>query len=70
MTSLTTILGALPIALSLGAGAESRVSMGIVLVGGLILATFLTLYIVPGIYSFFSGKRKKIVEPPDEDEEA
>lgn len=67
MTSLTTILGALPIALSLGAGSESRVSMGIVLVGGLILATFLTLYIVPGIYSFLSGPRKKIVEPDDDD---
>jgi multidrug efflux pump len=56
MTSLTTILGILPIALALGAGSESRVSMGIAVVGGLILSTFLTLFIVPAVYSFFSTK--------------
>lgn len=54
MTSLSTVLGILPIALALGAGSESRVSMGIAVVGGLILSTFLTLFIVPAIYSFFS----------------
>lgn len=69
MTSLSTMFGALPIALAIGAGAESRVSMGIVLVGGLVLATFLTLYVVPAIYSFFSGKRTRIVEPDAEVED-
>ena len=56
MTSLSTILGILPIALALGAGSESRVSMGIAVVGGLIFSTFLTLFIVPAMYSYLSRK--------------
>ncbi len=62
MTSLSTILGALPIALALGAGAQSRVSMGIVVVGGLVVATLLTLFVIPGVYSWLSGAHK--VSPP------
>ncbi|MCS7017999.1 MAG: efflux RND transporter permease subunit [Cytophagales bacterium] len=54
MTALSTILGTLPIALAWGAGAESRVSMGIAVIGGMIIATGLTLYIIPAIYAFFS----------------
>jgi multidrug efflux pump len=54
MTSLSTILGILPIALGLGAGAESRVSMGIAVVGGMIFSGGLTLYVIPAIYSYFS----------------
>jgi multidrug efflux pump len=54
MTALATVLGTLPIALALGAGSESRVSMGIAVVGGLILATGLTLYVVPAVYSYLS----------------
>jgi multidrug efflux pump len=54
MTSLSTILGILPIALGLGTGAESRVSMGIAVVGGMIFASGLTLYVIPAIYSYFS----------------
>lgn len=60
MTTLSTILGILPIALSLGAGSESRVGMGIAVVGGMILATGLTLYMIPAIYSFFSTEHKVI----------
>ena len=60
MTSLSTVLGILPIALALGAGSESRVSMGIAVIGGLILSTFLTLFIVPAIYSFFSRKTASV----------
>jgi multidrug efflux pump len=57
MTSLATILGILPLAKATGAGAESRVAMGIAVVGGMICATFLTLYVIPAIYSYFtSGK--------------
>jgi multidrug efflux pump len=51
MTSLATVLGALPIALSLGAGSSSRVGMGVVVVGGLMFSTALTLYIIPVIYT-------------------
>ncbi|TVQ11517.1 MAG: efflux RND transporter permease subunit [Balneolaceae bacterium] len=54
MTSLSTVLGVLPIALAIGAGAESRVSMGIAIVGGLLIAGFFTLYIIPAIYTYFS----------------
>lgn len=50
MTTLSTILGMLPIALGLGAGAELRQSMGVVLVGGLTTSTFLTLVVVPLLY--------------------
>jgi len=56
MTSMSTILGILPIALALGAGSESRVSMGIAIIGGMLFATLLTLFVIPAIYSYFSGK--------------
>lgn len=54
MTSLSTILGFLPIALALGAGAESRVSMGIAVVGGMLISTLLTLYVVPTMYCYLA----------------
>jgi multidrug efflux pump subunit AcrB len=59
MTSLATALGALPIALSLGAAAKSRVGMGIVVVGGVLLSMVLTLFVIPAIYSFFVKDKKK-----------
>ncbi|MCK9641449.1 MAG: efflux RND transporter permease subunit, partial [Prolixibacteraceae bacterium] len=58
MTSLATSLGALPIALSLGDAASSRVPLGIVIVGGIIFSLILTLFVIPAIYTFVSGKRK------------
>lgn len=61
MTSMSTILGILPIALALGAGSESRVSMGIAVIGGLLFATILTLYVIPAIYSYFSSKEARAV---------
>ncbi|MCC5926229.1 MAG: efflux RND transporter permease subunit [Bacteroidetes bacterium] len=60
MTSLSTILGVAPIALAIGAGAESRISMGIAVIGGLIYASLLTLYVIPAIYTFFSSKTASV----------
>ena len=56
MTSMATILGILPIALALGAGSESRVSMGIGVIGGMVFATVLTLFVIPAIYMYFTSK--------------
>jgi HAE1 family hydrophobic/amphiphilic exporter-1/multidrug efflux pump len=58
MTSLAIALGALPIALALGAAAQSRMGMGIVIVGGTIFSLVLTLFVIPGIYSMWSKERK------------
>ncbi len=60
MTSLSTILGILPIALALGAGSESRVSMGIAIIGGLVFASLLTLYIIPAIFTYLASSKPKI----------
>jgi multidrug efflux pump len=57
MTSLSTILGILPIALALGAGAESRVPMGAAVIGGLAFATVLTLFVIPGVYTYLTSKK-------------
>ncbi len=71
MTSLATVLGALPIAMSLGAGSKSRVSMGIVIIGGLMFALVLTLYVIPALYTYFSATANahttdsEIAENPD-----
>ncbi|MGZ4098160.1 MAG: efflux RND transporter permease subunit [Bacteroidia bacterium] len=62
MTSLATILGALPIALALGAGAKSRMGMGIVVIGGLLLSMMLTLYVIPAIYSYIVKDKKNADE--------
>jgi multidrug efflux pump len=54
MTTLAMIFGTLPIALSLGTSSGSRTSLGIAVVGGLVFAGILTLYVIPSIYSYFS----------------
>lgn len=56
MTSLATSLGALPIALSLGEAAASRVPLGIVIVGGILFSLILTLFVIPAIYTFVTGQ--------------
>ncbi|MDB5258002.1 MAG: Acriflavine resistance protein [Chitinophagaceae bacterium] len=59
MTSLATIAGALPIAIAFGAAAKSRMGMGIVIVGGLLISLIFTLYVIPAIYTFFSRSKRK-----------
>ncbi len=58
MTSLATALGALPIALSLGAASTSRIPLGIVIVGGIMFSLVLTLFVIPAVYTFISSKHK------------
>jgi multidrug efflux pump len=59
MTSFSTILGIMPIALALGAGSESRRSMGIAVVGGLIIGSALTLLVIPAMYTFLTAKKRE-----------
>jgi HAE1 family hydrophobic/amphiphilic exporter-1/multidrug efflux pump len=65
MTSLATSLGALPIALSLGSAATSRIPLGVVVVGGLLFSLVLTLFVIPSVYTYISGKRKVFMVDPD-----
>ena len=62
MTSAATILGLLPLAYASGEGANGRVAMGIAVVGGMLISTFMTMYIVPAIYTYISTPRKHIPE--------
>jgi multidrug efflux pump len=55
MTSVATVMGALPIALGLGAGSLSRRPLGYAIVGGMLFSTLLTLYVVPAVYVIFDG---------------
>jgi multidrug efflux pump len=57
MTTAAMVLGALPLAMAMGAGAESRNQIGLVIVGGLLLGTFLTLFIVPTAYTLLARRR-------------
>ncbi|MGF1560541.1 MAG: efflux RND transporter permease subunit [Flavobacteriaceae bacterium] len=61
MTSLTIALGALPIALSLGAASTSRIGMGVVIIGGTLFSLVLTLFIIPALYVLWS--REKVQRP-------
>ncbi|MCF8277522.1 MAG: efflux RND transporter permease subunit [Flavobacteriales bacterium] len=65
MTSLSTVLGALPIALALGDSSSSRVPMGLSIIGGLIFSLLLTLYIIPALYSYMASKENIIVDEAD-----
>ena len=60
MTSFSTVLGILPIALGLGAGAESRIPMGVAVIGGLFVGTLLTLFVVPAMMSFLTSKKGRV----------
>jgi multidrug efflux pump len=67
MTSLAVVLGSVPIAFALGAGAKSRVSLGIVIMGGMLFSLVLTLYIIPMMYVIFASKTRH--DPEEEPEE-
>ncbi len=70
MTSFSTVFGILPIAIGFGYGAESRRPLGIVVVGGVLFATFLTLLVVPVVYSMLAGFTRADRVGKDEDEGA
>jgi HAE1 family hydrophobic/amphiphilic exporter-1 len=62
MTSLTTILGMVPMAMGIGEGSEIWQPMGIAVVGGLLLSTLLTLFIVPSLYAMLEGRKERLAE--------
>jgi len=64
MTTLATILGTVPIALALGAGAESRMSMGIAVIGGLVCGGALTLFVIPAMYVLFNARSPRPAAHP------
>ena len=55
MTSITTVLGILPIALALGAGGTSRAPIGTVVIGGMLIGGFVTMFVIPAVYSYLTG---------------
>ncbi|GHU91098.1 acriflavin resistance protein [Bacteroidia bacterium] len=59
MTSFSTVLGILPLAFASGEGANGRIAMGVAVVGGMIVSTFLTMFVVPGMYMIISTNRHK-----------
>jgi multidrug efflux pump len=59
MTSFCTILGLLPLAFAGGEGANGRIAMGVSVIGGMIVSTFLTLFVVPAVYTYFSTNRER-----------
>jgi multidrug efflux pump len=59
MTSFSTVLGLLPLALASAEGANGRIAMGISVIGGLIVSTFLTLFLVPSVYLLIASNRTK-----------
>jgi len=66
MTSLATALGALPIAMALGAASRSRIPLGITIIGGLIFSLILTLYVIPSLYTYLSRNLKKSTAKTEE----
>ncbi|MDW8419222.1 MAG: efflux RND transporter permease subunit [Chitinophagales bacterium] len=65
MTSLATAFGALPIALAWGSGAQSRVPLGIVVVGGVMFSLLLTLFVIPAMYTYMSQRKTEITKTPE-----
>ena len=61
MTSVSTILGLVPLVYATGEGANGRIAMGVAVVGGMLVSTLLTLFVVPAIYLYISTDRSKKV---------
>jgi multidrug efflux pump len=62
MTSFSTVLGIFPMAVATGAGAESRIAMGVTVIGGMLFATILTLFVIPAVYSYLSSSQITKIE--------
>jgi multidrug efflux pump subunit AcrB len=69
MTSIVTVVGTLPIALSLGAASQSRVPLGVVVVGGVLFSLVLTLYVIPAMYTYLTNKAPRRRHDIDEEDE-
>lgn len=67
MTSLATVLGALPIALAIGEASTSRIPMGITIIGGLLFSLVLTLYIIPALYTYITSKSQRVYVEEEND---
>ena len=68
MTAFATIFGILPVALSLGSSSGSRQSLGVAVIGGMVFATFFSLYLVPVLYSYISKDYRPVNDDEDEEE--
>ena len=62
---ISTVFAILPMALALGAGSESRVSMGIAVIGGLLIGTLISLFVVPAMYIFITSKKRVVIKEED-----
>jgi multidrug efflux pump subunit AcrB len=68
MTAFSTVFGLLPLALATGAGAASRVSLGVAVIGGMLVSTFLSLYVIPVFYVLATSAQMHLMKQLDTSE--